>query len=201
MNLVLLLLAIFGVLALPHDATAQFTRSGNYWVPNQMISNLPPDVRNFYYPSTRPRITPSPGPANQDTIDRCQVIRVTDGDTITVLANGFHCEVRLRDIDAPEANQKFGAEATRALETMLGREAVKVAWRERDKYGRFVGTVYLDGQDINLKMIQLGLAWNYVPQSTNALYASEELDARNRRVGLWLGADPMAPWLFRAVAR
>lgn len=192
------LLAICGLLSLPSVVSAQFTRSGSYWVPNQMISNLPPQVLHTYYPNTRPNIAWQANmPPAGDIVDNCRVLSVVDGDTIKVLANGFICDVRLRDIDAPEADQEYGPEAKRALETLLGRDFVKVAWRERDKYGRFVGTVYLNDQDINLKMVRFGWAWSYGSQGQNAVYDSVERDAKASRAGLWISADPVPPWIFR----
>jgi len=46
------LLTICGLLSLPSVVSAQFTRSGNYWVPNSMVAPLPTQARQYYYPNT-----------------------------------------------------------------------------------------------------------------------------------------------------
>lgn len=42
----------------------------------------------------------------------------------------------------------------------LGRQ-VAVEFHKRDRYGRLVGKVLLDGMDVNLEQLKAGLAWHY----------------------------------------
>jgi endonuclease YncB( thermonuclease family) len=80
---------------------------------------------------------------------------------------------------------------------------VTVQYSKRDRYQRLVGKVLLDGQDMNVRQIQAGLAWHYKKyqreQSTEdrQLYADAEVMAREARRGLWQEADPVAPWAWR----
>jgi endonuclease YncB( thermonuclease family) len=133
-----------------------------------------------------------------------RVIGVRDGDTIDVLTPGNErVRVRLAAIDAPESGQAYGTVARRALAELVFQRNVMVEWSKRDNYGRVVGKVLLHGADVNLRMVELGLAWHYkayaVEQSAaeRRRYAAAEAGARARRLGLWRDPAPVAPWTFR----
>jgi len=65
-------------------------------------------------------------PALADTIDG-RVVGVTDGNTITLLAQGnVQVKVRLDQIDAPELGQAFGKASKKALSDMVFRKSVTV---------------------------------------------------------------------------
>ena len=72
-----------------------------------------------------------------------------------------------------------------------------------DKYRREVCVIYIDGRDINLAQIEVGMAWwykQYKREQTaqqRANYEAAESLAREQRVGLWSNAEPVAPWEFR----
>src|SRR5579871_6304053 len=85
-----------------------------------------------------------------------KVVSIADGDTITVSHDGINHRIRLAGIDCPESSQAFGPEATRALSEKLGGKEVKIEWKERDKYKRIVGEVYLGDRRICLEMVAEG---------------------------------------------
>src|SRR5262249_704895 len=90
------------------------------------------------------------------------VLCVSDGETITVLdADNRQHRVRLMGIDAPEINQDFGRRAKQSLSDLVFGKTVTVTSRKKDKYGRKLGEVTLDGKDINLEQVQRGMAWAY----------------------------------------
>ena len=125
------------------------------------------------------------------------VTRVSDGDTIWVQdAKGLHHKIRMLDIDAPESTQTFGGESTARLKSLIGGKTVKVTYSETDKYGRLLGTVWLGGEDVNLKMVAEGMAWCY-HYSKNERYAAAQSAARTRRVGLWANPYAQDPWAYR----
>ena len=125
------------------------------------------------------------------------VTRVSDGDTIWVTdASRLRHKVRLLDIDAPESTQPFGAESTAYLKSLVGGRTVRVAGGGRDMYGRVLGVVWLDGEDVNLKMVREGMAWVY-RHSANAQYAAAQEGARAARRGLWRAAAPTEPYEWR----
>jgi endonuclease YncB( thermonuclease family) len=126
--------------------------------------------------------------------------RVIDGDTLDI--DGRH--VRLEGIDAPEAAQscgrrligtwKCGAAASEALEKLVSKRRVTCESRGTDKYDRVLGVCYVDGVDINARMVREGFAWAFVKYSRS--YVQEEAEARLARVGIWQGTAEPA-WVFR----
>lgn len=127
-----------------------------------------------------------------------RVVRVADGDTLTLLTtdNAQH-KVRLHGIDAPEKKQAYGDASRKALAERVAGKQVRVEWTARDKYQRILGVVYADGKDINLAMLQMGYAWHYKRFDNNPVYAQAEAEARAQKRGLWRDASPTPPWDFR----
>ncbi len=68
-----------------------------------------------------------------------KVVKVTDGDSITVLDNITEHRIRLQGIDAPERKQAFGNASRKHLATLVAGREVTVKWGKRD---RLVPSVY-----------------------------------------------------------
>jgi endonuclease YncB( thermonuclease family) len=71
-----------------------------------------------------------------------------------------------------------------------------------DRYQRLLSTVFIDGQDVNLAMIEVGLAEVYRgPESGNPYtpqYQAAEAAARASKKGMWvLGAQYESPRAYR----
>jgi endonuclease YncB( thermonuclease family) len=133
-----------------------------------------------------------------------KVVGVSDGDTITVLDDQkVQHKIRLAGIDAPEKKQAFGQVSKDHLAKQVFSKFVTVDYSKSDKYGRLVGKILLDGQDVNIRQLQTGLAWHYKkyeaeqPPEDRVTYARAEQVAQDRRVGLWGDRNPVAPWDFR----
>jgi endonuclease YncB( thermonuclease family) len=67
----------------------------------------------------------------------------------------------------------------------------------RDRYGRVVGTVRVDGRNINETMVWMGLAWAYPRYVVHQSYYAAQDAAKAAKRGLWADASPTPPWLFR----
>lgn len=132
-----------------------------------------------------------------------QVVSVTDGDTLRVKAEQGLVAIRLAGIDAPERKQAFGRRSREHLRQLAMGEAVLVAPRKRDRYGRWVAQVFVGGTDVGLAQVRGGWAWHYTayareqPAQEAALYQAAEEAAREGRAGLWRDPDPVPPWEFR----
>lgn len=127
-----------------------------------------------------------------------KVVGVSDGDTLTVLSSDYQqVTVRLAQIDAPEKRQDFGQAAKQALAEQVYQQTVNVDYQERDKYGRVVGKVLLNGTDINLEQLKRGMAWVYRQYATDPAYFAAETQAQQAALGLWSQANPIPPWEFR----
>jgi endonuclease YncB( thermonuclease family) len=132
------------------------------------------------------------------------VIGVSDGDTITVLDENRHQhKIRLAGIDAPEKRQDFANRSKQSLSDLVYRLHVIVETGKTDRYGRLVGKVSVDGQDVNLEQVRRGMAWHYKAYEREQLpadrqaYTDAENAARAARRGLWGIPAPTPPWEFR----
>jgi endonuclease YncB( thermonuclease family) len=133
-----------------------------------------------------------------------RVVGVADGDTITVLdsTNTQH-KIRLSGIDAPEKKQAFGAVSKKSLSDLIYDKEVQVEWHKQDRYGRIVGKVSINGVDVNLEQIKLGMSWFYKKYQNELVlddrlaYLHAQETAETRKIGLWIDKQPIAPWDFR----
>lgn len=133
-----------------------------------------------------------------------RVVKVTDGDTITVLdASKQQHKIRLNGIDAPELKQAYGQASRKHLAGIVAGKPVTVEWHKHDKYQRIVGKVLQNGQDVCLEQIKAGMAWHYKkyekeqPPEDRVSYAAAEDEARTAHRALWKDANPMPPWEWR----
>lgn len=124
-----------------------------------------------------------------------RVVGVADGDTITVLHNGFGERFRLTGIDCPEKRQPFGNRAKQFTSSLVFGKTVTVRGTGRDRYGRTLGVVFLpDGRNLNQELVKAGLAWWYRQYSKDETLAQLEQEARTARRGLWVDPNPIPPW-------
>ena len=133
-----------------------------------------------------------------------KVVNVADGDTITVLVkNNTQYKIRLQGIDAPEKAQPYGQKSKQSLHQLVHSKQVMVDYQKKDKYGRTIGKVLLNGTDICLKQIELGMAWHYKQYESEQskedreIYAQAELATRAQALGLWKDKNAIPPWEYR----
>ena len=138
-----------------------------------------------------------------------KVINVAYGDTITVLDDtNIQHKIRLAGIDALEKKQAFGNRSKESLFDLVFDKTVNVETEKRDRYGRQVGKVLVNGRDVNgrdvnLVQVERGMAWLYRQyqheQSPNdrKLYEAAEDAAKAGKRGLWRDVEPIPPWDFR----
>ena len=124
-----------------------------------------------------------------------KVIKVSDGDTITVLQGKQQVKVRLYGIDAPELKQPYGKKSKQFLANLIAGEVVEVEENGKDRYKRTIGTIYLDDKDINAQMVENGYAWAY--RKFSKKYAPQESGAKYQKLGLWRDEEPVPPWEWR----
>ncbi|TQR34664.1 nuclease [Campylobacter sp. MIT 99-7217] len=131
-----------------------------------------------------------------DNIIKGKVVRVIDGDTIELLdfANEKY-RIRFFGIDAPESKQDFGNKSKDYLASLIAGKEVQVIKKSKDKYGRIVGIVEFNGQDINKAMVANGYAWAY-SYYTDA-YVQDQKNAKSSKLGLWKSKNPIEPYEWR----
>lgn len=129
------------------------------------------------------------------------VVGITDGDTLKVLIEGKEVKVRLAEIDAPERGQPFGTRARQSLSELAFNKQARLVVHDRDRYGRTVAKVYVDGVDVNAELVRRGMAWVYPKYAKDPELFEIERQARTAGKGLWSQDHPIPPWEFRKPKR
>lgn len=138
-----------------------------------------------------------------------KVVEVKDGDTVGVLREeNVVVPVRLASIDAPEKSMAFGQVAKLGLSALVFGKVVNVERRGEDRYGRTIGVLHVNGNNVNAAMVRDGLAWVYceTPKDVRNCRYLDHRDyallplmeaAQANHVGLWKDPQPVAPWDWR----
>ena len=129
-------------------------------------------------------------------------VAAADGDTLTLREGAETIHIRLAEIDAPERTQPHSYVSRQNLDRLCRGKSVEVRKVDIDRYGRTVAHVWCDGQHVNWRQVEDGLAWcftRYLKQPDVCLPLEQAARASNR--GLWREANPQAPWEFRAAKR
>ncbi len=125
------------------------------------------------------------------------VIRVVDGDTVIArFANGTSEKIRLLGVDTPEVVdprkpvQCFGHAASSFTKSQLTgkRVMLELDAEQRDKYGRLLAYIILNGHRYNDQLLERGFARFLVipPNGSHArTMLREELAAKAAGRGLW----------------
>ncbi|MCK6470254.1 MAG: thermonuclease family protein [Planctomycetes bacterium] len=134
-----------------------------------------------------------------------QVVGVSDGDTIRVMAEGKEEKVRLFGVDCPEKDMPFGSAAKQFTSDLVFGKPVRVQKVASDRYGRIVAEVLYreaDGaaeRSLNAALAEAGLAWAYREYSQR--FVPQEDAARAAKRGLWAQENPEPPWAHRKTQR
>ena len=130
------------------------------------------------------------------------VVKIADGDTLTLLTGSNEkIKVRLAGIDTPERKQPFGSEAKQALSKLVFQKKALIEVETKDRYGRTVGIVFVDGQNINYELVRQGMALVYRKYTNDEILYELEAQAKTKKTGLWADAKPIAPWSWRKGVR
>jgi micrococcal nuclease len=128
-----------------------------------------------------------------------RVLKVVDGDTVTVDINGAPTTLRLIGLDTPETVdprtpvQCFGKEASDKARALLTGTSVRLEYDESqgtlDKYNRTLAYLYMEnGTLFNKYMIAEGFGHEYtysMPYKYRSDFKAAEENARGQKKGLW----------------
>ena len=128
-----------------------------------------------------------------------KVVKVYDGDTLTMMVDGKKEKIRFYGINAPEHNQPFGIESRDFIKERVMGKKIRVEVINVDKYGRNIGKIYYDGNRyLNLESIENGYSWWYEYFARNEhKFERAEINARRSKKGLWRGKSPINPYEWR----
>ena len=116
-----------------------------------------------------------------------------DGDSFVAELNGKEIEIRMLAIDCPEKEDAYGIEARDfSKEILENAEEIELVEEKnsgkRDKYDRYLFWVFADGELLQFKLVENGLAkvdylygdYSYTPELIRL-----EKTARENRLGIW----------------
>lgn len=125
------------------------------------------------------------------------VIRVIDGDTFVVKINNKNEKIRIIGIDTPEKEggyqtvECFGDHASDYAKKYLKNKKVSLLkskkQNNRDKYGRMLRYVFINGEDFGAKLIKEGYAFSFkrYKHERISLYNKLEKEAKSNKKGMW----------------
>ena len=130
---------------------------------------------------------------------RATVVRVVDGDTVSVEIDGQEETVRFIGIDTPETKHPskgvecYGKEASARTAELLDSQTVYLeedqSQDSRDRFGRILRYVWLeDGTNVNMRLVAQGYAFEYTfetPYKYQADFRAAQDEARAAGLGLW----------------
>lgn len=134
---------------------------------------------------------------------RAVVVKVADGDTVTVMHDGEKQRVRVFGIDAPEHDQPGGTQAKRDMAALVLGKSVEVdpppgKRNYPHSYDRIVAVLTTpEGTDIGWVLLTMGDAWAYDDFHPPRSYDEAMTQAADIHIGLWAQADPIPPWDWR----
>lgn len=149
----------------------------------------------------RPYWQPAETPLSTEGRAEVAVERVVDGDTF-IIRSATKDRVRLIGVDTPETVkpdhpvEPFGPEASAMTKQWIeGRSVVLEFDREkRDKYGRLLAYVWVDGKMLNEELLRQGLGRALLQYNFSAerkeIFRGAEAEARAARRGIWSLPQP-----------
>lgn len=140
-----------------------------------------------------------PTPSIENKKDTYEVIKVTDGDTIQIMAADKKQTVRMIGVDTPESVdprkpvQCFGEKASKKTSELLLNKKIYLeadsTQGDSDRYKRLLRYVFLeDGTNVNKLLIEQGFGHQYTynkPYKYREEFIKAETDARESERGLW----------------
>jgi endonuclease YncB( thermonuclease family) len=139
-------------------------------------------------------------PTAPNTPNECKVLKIYDGDTMTLQCSGKSekTKVRMYCIDTAEIRQKpWGYKARDYLRSITG-ESVRLVEINKDRYGRTVGEVYSGEVNLNLAQVQAGQAAVYDAYCKKPEYKIAENQAKQAKLGIWSESGAQQkPWEWR----
>jgi len=130
------------------------------------------------------------------------VVWLADGDTFDIELSTGKVRVRLLGVDTPEKDtehtraEPWGEEVSRLVARRLYRQPVELIadLTATDAYGRVLGYVHHDGEDLGAWLLRQGYAelFRRADHPRRARYEPLEAEARAAKRGMW-GPPPSAP--------
>lgn len=141
------------------------------------------------------------------------VLNCHDGDTCQVKSpDNLKLKIRLIGIDAPEvANRKnkesqpMGEDSKKFINQTIKGKTVTLKNYATDPFGRALAEIFFNKDNINLKMVEMGLAEVYqgkmVKEFNLSPYLTAEQNAKNKKIGIWSLKNYQSPKEYRSAKK
>lgn len=160
----------------------------------------------------KPPVTAVQAKGPQIAGQKAVITFVGDGDSLSArTGDGKDINCRIDSIDAPEVahpgkpGQPYGEASKKTLQDMILNKEVTVRVSKpataNHNYGRALCQIEIEGQNIDKKMLQEGMAWLYRRFNKDPELSRLELDAKSNGRGLWADKSPVNPEDFRRMLR
>jgi micrococcal nuclease len=137
------------------------------------------------------------------------VYHCSDGDTCRVrIGDALWVNVRLAGIDAPEvargrkkSGQPLGDVAKAYLNAHVEGQTVRLRQNDLDHFNRPVVELVMGGEQVNVKMVEIGYAEAYrgkAKRLDRAPYLEAEARAKAAKRGIWALPNYLSPARYRA---
>ncbi len=142
-------------------------------------------------------------PTSVGGANTCKVVRVYDGDTVTLECPDQTEKIRIRMycIDTPEIKQEpWGKQSRDHLRSLIPlNTAVKYEKIDQDRYGRIVAELFtLDGNNLNQQQVASGMAAVYTTYCKKPEYLPIQAQAQRSKLGIWSEEGlQQTPWDWR----
>ncbi len=147
-------------------------------------------------------LAPVPVALGQSADTASGTAQAIDGDIITI----DNLRIILWGVDAPDRNETCTqgselypcyANSVQALTALVAQGPVTCTLKGApDRLNRRFGICMTGATDINAEMVKQGMAFAFVPQSTD--YAGAQAGAKSAKIGIWQdGVSAQPPWELR----
>ena len=152
----------------------------------------------FFVSSFAPWAAAAPRRAAPEPALQGVVTQVMDGNTLAFTPAGQAAvTVRLRDVEAPEPCQPWGAEARNALTELALNKPASLRAAGRDAQGRTLGLVLVEDLSLSQRLVEEGHAWSTRGRNGHGPLLKQERMARALGRGLHAGGGAISPGDFR----
>jgi micrococcal nuclease len=125
-----------------------------------------------------------------------QVVKIADGDTLTLLVERKQVKIRIHGIDAPEKRQPFYRRSGQSLsELCWGKDATFE--KTGRSWDRLTAHLHCDGVNVGTAQVAKGFAWVEPRFNKDLALPPLQERARAEKRGLWVDPEPVAPWEWR----
>lgn len=140
-----------------------------------------------------------------------EAIKIIGGDTFDATDGNIKFHVRIAGMDAPEKGSAFRKLTTVELKSRIEGKKIEIqsVGPKMDRYNRVLGQVMVDGRDIGIELIEIGLATYYRPGCSDypankksydydpRPYIAAEERARVKKIRLWSDPKTILPCMVR----